>query len=184
MTLQRRIRELLRDQLKGTFAESCGDGGNSSADWEIYGYNVVTFGDQVAGLILELVKGLAADLGQIIDAEASNQIRSKTYVDDGAGGGSRRQVNRFRGSIVDGRYTGTIPQILGLVGQKLKVMVASGDVDEDALELLGDKVLGHCWKPTEDVLVFHIVVDLTPSKFKKKKTQSGSHFEVTWDEAY
>ena len=36
--------------------------GDTSADWEVYGYNIVTFGDQAAGLILELVKGLAADL--------------------------------------------------------------------------------------------------------------------------
>ena len=36
--------------------------GDTSADWEVYGYNIVTFGDQAAVLILELVKGLAADL--------------------------------------------------------------------------------------------------------------------------
>ena len=40
---------------------------------------MVTFGDQAAGLILELVKKLAADLGETIDPEASNQIRYKTY---------------------------------------------------------------------------------------------------------
>ena len=61
--------------------------GDSSADWQIFGYNVVTFGDQVAGLALELVKGMAADLGESLDPEASYQIRRKTYVDDGAGGG-------------------------------------------------------------------------------------------------
>jgi len=69
--------------------------GDSSANWQIFGYNVVTFGDQAAGLALELVKRLAADLGQNIDAEASHQIRNKTYVDDGAGGGTRSQVERF-----------------------------------------------------------------------------------------
>ena len=37
--------------------------GNTVADWELYGYDVVTFGDQAAGLILELVKKLAADMG-------------------------------------------------------------------------------------------------------------------------
>ena len=90
--------------------------GDISADWNIYGYNVVTFGDRVAGLVLELVKGIAADLGEEIDPEASNQIRRKTYVDDGAGGGSKEQVARFRGEFVDGRYNGTIAQILSLVG--------------------------------------------------------------------
>ena len=56
---------------------------------------MVTFGDQIAGLVLELVKKLAADLGTGIDSEASEQIRCRTYVDDGAGGGSRLQVERF-----------------------------------------------------------------------------------------
>ena len=64
--------------------------GDTSADREVYGYNVVTFGDQAAGLILELVKGLAADLGQSIDREAAHQIKRMTYVNDGAGGGLER----------------------------------------------------------------------------------------------
>ena len=103
--------------------------GDVSADWKTYGYNVVTFGDQVAGLALELVKGLAADLGEKLDSEASDQIRRKTYVDDGAGGGSRSQVDRFRGDFIDGDYSGTLAQIFRLVNLRLKVMVASGDTD-------------------------------------------------------
>ena len=111
--------------------------------WEILAYDVVTFGDQIAGLVLELVKGLAADLGQGIDSEACHQVRRKTYVDDGAGGGSRAQVERFRGQLVDGRFNGTLPSILSLVGLELKVMIASGDTDEDLIALMGEKILGH-----------------------------------------
>ena len=33
--------------------------GDTAADWQIFGYDVVTFRNQVAGLPLELVKGLA-----------------------------------------------------------------------------------------------------------------------------
>ena len=66
--------------------------GDVNSSWDILAYNVVTFGDQIAGLILELVKRLAAELGMSIDAEACHQIRERTYVDDGAGGGSRAQV--------------------------------------------------------------------------------------------
>ena len=65
---------------------------DTGAQWEVFAYNVVTFGDQIAGLVLELVKKLAADLGETVDPEACHQIRSKTYVDDGAGGGTRQQV--------------------------------------------------------------------------------------------
>ena len=89
---------------------------DESANWEILAYRVVTFGDQIAGLILELVKKLAADLGQTIDPEACDQIRYRTYVDDGAGGGSRSQVERYRGKLVNGKFDGTLPKILGLVG--------------------------------------------------------------------
>ena len=138
------------------------------ADWQVYGYEVVTFGDQVAGLALELVKGLAADLGQDIDPEACIQIRRKTYVDDGAGGGTRAQVERYRGNEVDGSYDGTIAQILCKVDLKLKIMVASGDSDKDKLDVLGDKVLGHIWLPTDDKFVFRVAVNLTPAKLKKK----------------
>jgi len=33
-------------------------------------------------------------------------------------------------------------------------MVASGDEEEELLQILGDKVLGHVWLLTEDKLVF------------------------------
>ena len=85
--------------------------GDVTADWEVYGYDVVTFGDQAAGLILELVKGMAAELGQDIDSEAAHQIKRRTYVDDGAGGGTMEQVRRYRGELVDGKYNGTLAQI-------------------------------------------------------------------------
>ena len=52
--------------------------GDSNKDWEIYGYDVVTFGDQVAGLVLELVKKLAAGLGTDLDIEACQQIQNHT----------------------------------------------------------------------------------------------------------
>ena len=141
--------------------------GDTLADWQIFGYDVVTFGDQVAGLALELVKGLAAELGRSIDPEASHQLKTKTYVDDGAGGGSRAQVERYMGKEVDGIYDGTLAQILSLVNLRPKVMVASGDTDENKLKILGDKVLGHVWLATEDKLVFRVAVNLTPAKLKK-----------------
>ena len=64
-------------------------------------------------------------------------------VDDGAGGGTREIVDRFTGERVEGRYNGMNPQILGLVGLELKVMVTSGDEDSETLELMGDKLLCH-----------------------------------------
>ena len=144
--------------------------GDVTAQWEIYAYAVVTFGDQIAGLILELVKKLAADMGSDIDIEACHQIRNKTYVDDGAGGGTREQVERFRGELVDGFYNGTLARILALVGLKLKVMIASGDTDEERLALMGEKLLGHVWRPPTDKFAFKVVVNLSTNKRKGQKT--------------
>ena len=104
-----------------------------SLPWESLAYNVITFGEQIAGLVLELVKGLGAQLGESIDEEACHQIRSRTYVDDGAGGGSREAVEHLRGTLVDGKYNGTLAQILALVDLNLKVMVASGYTDPQSL---------------------------------------------------
>ena len=97
------------------------------------------------GLVLELVKKLAAELGTGIDTEACQQNQNHTYVDDGAGGGSQDQVERFRGRLVDGTYDGTLARILRLVNLHLKVMVASGDTDSGSLALLGEtKCLDMC----------------------------------------
>jgi len=104
-----------------------------SLPWESLAYNVITFGERIAGLVLELVKGLAAQLGESIDIEVCHQIRSRTYVDDGAGGGSREAVEHLRGTLVDGKYNGTLAQILALVDLNLKVMVASGYTDPQSL---------------------------------------------------
>ena len=120
---------------------------------------------------------MAADLGESLDPEASYQIRRKTYVDDGAGGGSRSQVERFRGELIDGEYSGTLAQIFRLVNLRLKVMVASGDTDMNKIEILGEKVLGHIWRPTEDKLVFVIKVNLTPAKFKR--SSGTQHDDLT-----
>ena len=70
---------------------------------------------------------------------------------------------------MDGHYDGTIPIILGLVGLKLKTMVASGDTDEAAIALMGEKVLGHAWRPTQDKFVFSFPVNLSTGKSKGKK---------------
>ena len=147
--------------------------GNTSSSWEIYAYDVVTFGDQIAGLVLELVKGLAANLGKEIDEEACHQIQRKTYVDDGAGGGTREMVERFRGELVDGCYNGTLARILGLVNLKLKVMVASGDKDPDIIALMGEKVLGHKWDPTEDMFMFSATVNLSTARRKNAKVEEN-----------
>ena len=74
-------------------------------------------------------------------------------------------------------YNGTLAQILALVDLNLKVMVASGDSDPESLELLGEKTLGHKWKPTEDKLVFSVPVNL--SNNKKSGQSQGEDLTVS-----
>ena len=128
----------------------------------------MTFGDQLASLILELTKKLAAVHGKNIDPQAAQLLELSTYVDDSLGGGSPEQVARFKGDrLPDGSYTGTLPTMLAKVGLKPKVLVESGESDPAVLEEFGDKVLGHEWRPQHDQLVYRFPVNLS------KKNRAG-----------
>ena len=69
--------------------------GDKKTDWKIYRWMVVTFGDQLASLILELCKNRAAELGWQLDPEAADLLKNSMYVDDLCGGGSPEQVARL-----------------------------------------------------------------------------------------
>ena len=123
---------------------------------------MVTFGDQLAALVLELVKNMAARKGQEIDAEAAELLIKSMYVDDLCGGGSWEQVLRFRGlKNEDGTFSGTLSQILSAVGLKTKLIVTTGESDPEILEKFEGKVLGHGWDTREDKLAFKITVNLS-----------------------
>ena len=72
--------------------------GNKEGEWEIYCWMVMTFGDQLAPLILELAKNMAAHEGRDVDPEAVEVLVTSTYVDDVCGGGTKAQVDRFKGT--------------------------------------------------------------------------------------
>ena len=61
----------------------------------------------------------------------------------------------------DGEYSGTLPKILARVGLHPKVLVRSGEKDPDILAQYNDRVLGHLWRPGEDVLIFTFPVNLS-----------------------
>ena len=123
--------------------------GNKDAEWTDYAWAVMTFGDTLASLILELVKKIGADLGRDIDEEAVEVLLESTYVDDTLGGGTTEMVERFMGDRQDdGTYTGTLPKILSKVGLHPKVILIDGETDPEVLKLLPDKTLGHICKCT------------------------------------
>ena len=126
--------------------------GDLDGEWEILAYDRVTFGDQIAALLLELVKKAAAVHSVGIDPAAAGIILRHTYIDDTAGDGTNKEVTRFmRDEFPDGTYFGTIAHIFNLVGLKPKIMVRSGESDQEKIKKMG-KVLGHDWDPRADTL--------------------------------
>merc|ERR1712105_461757 len=91
------------------------------------------------------------------------------YVDDRASGGTKEEVERFKGEIIEGKYTGTIQQILNFGEFKIKSIVESGCTDRSAMELLGSSALGYEWDATKDGM--HVKIKVNLSKKKKKITQ-------------
>ena len=97
-------------------------------EWEIYGHEFVGMGDPPASICMETTKGVASEKGQHIDKQAADQLKKQSYVDDGANGGSKADVERMRGNIIkleDGKlqFDGTIAQILATVGFKPKTII-------------------------------------------------------------
>ena len=112
------------------------------SDWEVFGFERVTFGDLAAGLVLEVAKRRVANLGEEIDPLAAQQLKDFTYVDDSIMGGSREEVDRMRGTRKDGEYSGTVPHILARGALKVKFMAVSGWTTWWKLLLLGARHSG------------------------------------------
>ena len=89
------------------------------------------------------------------------------YVDDGTTGGTKAEVDRFVGKKgEDGKYDGTIQEILGLGGFSIKSFVPSGCTDDEAIALLGSSVLGYQWDAKNDFMGVKIKINLSKKKRK------------------
>ena len=123
--------------------------GKSGEDWQTWGFDRVAFGDIPASVFLEIVKGLAAQLGVDIDPDTARKIVEDSYVDDNLSGGNEEEADRMIGECqeIDGKfvYNGTVSQILSLVGLIAKVIIRSGEKNKEKLDKLGGRVLGHGW---------------------------------------
>ena len=137
--------------------------------WQDFGFVVVAFGDKPAGEFLELGKALTADAGHAIDPIAAERIKKDSYVDDHITGGSPSEVKRMMGNrLGDGSYDGTVCQILKKGNLKVKVMVPSGELDDTAKDLLGNKVLGYSWNATSDNMAVTLSIN-TSGRVRKMK---------------
>ena len=118
-----------------------------SDDWKIYGFNCVQFGDRPAAALMtiavekaaETFEEVAKDLNLSVQEvrEDSKKLLEDVYVDDGTTGGSNREVKRMIGTkLSDGSFSGTIPSMMKKVGLKLKTIVTSHSLDQEALSKL------------------------------------------------
>ena len=146
-------------------------------DWELWGFNVVQFGDKPAAALLSVAvekasetwEKVAEDLKVLPEKvkEDSVKLREDSYVDDGTTGGSIEDVNRMQGiKGPNGEFSGTIPSMYRAVGLKLKTMVRSFSTDIEESEKLSGKVLGYGWNPKNDLMSVAI-------KFNFSKKRKG-----------
>ena len=137
--------------------------------WQDYGFATVAFGDRPAATLLELCKDITVDAGHDIDPVAAKKLKQDSYVDDFCTGGSKAEVARMMGQrLCDGSYSGTVCKIFSKGSLKVKVMVASEEQDQEAKDLLGNKVLGYIWEATTDNMGVKFSVNISGRKRKLK----------------
>ena len=147
--------------------------GKKGEKFIIFGFNVVTYGDRPASTILEVVKRLMNELGIEVDWETATLMDEASYVDDCMIGFEElEKLAKFLGEVSkseDGTkfsYTGTIAQILKLVGFEAKCMIVDHEQDEDVIKKFGKKFLGITWSAREDLIEFKFHVNIS-AKTKK-----------------
>ena len=146
---------------------------NTETDMKEFAFNKVQFSDRPAACLMSLglikasehAKRKHADNIDII-ADA-DKVVDDTYVDDGTTGGSVEDLDRMMGErLLSGKFNGTIPTMLAEVGFQVKTMVRSGDLDKEAIDLLGSSVLGYNWEAFEDKMM--VILMFNPSKKRNK----------------
>ena len=65
-------------------------------------------------------------------------------------------VERMRGSKVDGDYSGTVPRILAKGAMRVKFMVVSGSQDAWEADQLAGKTLGVSYRLAADKIFFQL----------------------------
>ena len=140
-------------------------------NWEDFAFDCVAFRDNPAANLLETGRDMTADAGEYIDPVAARKLKEDSYVDDNLSGGSAEEVKRMKGEMLaDGKFSGTMQQILDKGSLKAKVFISTGDTDEDLKKLIGNKALGYHWNATTDMMAVTFPIYLT-NKRKKPRTQ-------------
>ena len=139
---------------------------DKTAQWNIYGYVVVTFGDIPAAAFLEICIRMTITMFGSIDTMAAHRLFQDHYVDDVTSGGSELEVRRFKGKEDPDTLLcdGTMPQIMGKANWVLKAIAVTGDPDDVAMKKLSGKVLGLGYSTETDLLTVMFRVNVSEKR--------------------
>ena len=138
---------------------------NEDEPFEDYAIDRVHFGDRSAACQLESSKKKIAKAGESIDPEASRKLIDDTYVDDGFSGGKKESIERMVGvKDANGKYDGTISQILALGGFEVKEFVIEGDMEQADKNLLGNAVFGYGYDAKTGLMKMPVSLNLSKKK--------------------
>lgn len=163
--------------------------------WRTYGFTCATFGDIVAGVLLEMGRRMGArmireeleagaDKDQVLQEEDSllldltHQVDNYVYVDDGAVGGESRQVDHILGRGDFSSQGSGLQKILQSVGLKTKFMIPSQDPDAEHHQKLGTHVLGLPYELASDRIQMKIDMKISVKESRGRKTEVALHSGV------
>ena len=72
--------------------------------------------------------------------------------------------------LADGSFSGSMSKILKIGKLKIKTLVSSGETDDDAMALIGNKVLGNGWDASSDMMSMKFPIYLNN---KRRKCRVG-----------
>ena len=124
---------------------------------DVYGFNVVTFGDRPAGCIAVSALKSTADLFSSVSEKAAHVLKEDSYMDDVVSGSN--SMSEAESLSED------IQNIASKGGFKFKKFQFSKPSVEENEVVASEKVLGVGWKPVEDTI--HVRVDLNHNKRTK-----------------
>ena len=100
-------------------------------DWNVYGFQVVAFGDHQPAVLLQVVIRMACEMYKGIDIIAAEKNQNDLFVYDLVIGGELKEMDRFMGSKTDEneheQCSGTMAQIMEKRGLHLKAMQRDGE---------------------------------------------------------
>ena len=103
---------------------------------------------------------------------AIQSLVEASYVDDAVDGSDDKEIiDKLVGKKDPdtGKYDGTLQQVCALEDFNIKEIICSGYLNDKAIHLLGDSVLGYLWFTQEDMMVVKLRVNLSKKHHKLSK---------------